>query len=260
MTSLGHIVQFVGPDKWRRASDEAMTFPELPPSDGNRGKVDQSRFDMIPHEIEHLIWDGSAAWEEKFRLFRDVYREFPSYGHLMYLNFHVPEFPVALRQVLWDWTKECLLERGSARANWVAYWLWCDVFEAGHARERIALAAEAFQELTGPRAQPAVLRAVLENSGPVSFELKARLYDRLIDDPDWHPWIFESLLRSAGDVYGLLDAREARRYVARLSMPSRAKEVKEFHRALASPVKKEFPQTLADAIRKEGQREGSGGI
>jgi hypothetical protein len=57
---------------------------------------------------------------------------------------------------------------------------------------------------------------LLEYAGPVPFDLKAPLYNRLIKDKANHPAIFKSLLYSAQDVYGKIDKPRAQALLKKL--------------------------------------------
>jgi hypothetical protein len=249
--TIAELVREVGANRWHQAC--VASVEDSSRKDFGRGPstIHGSGFDMIPWEVESLIWEGEGALLEKFRLMVGAFDQMPQYAFLLQLTFHLEEFTAQERMEVWQWAKQRLQTHPSAVSNPVGYWLWCDVFESGAKPERIAIAREGFLELTKDVRLETVVESVLENSGPVPFELKAKLYERLMQDKKWHPWIFESLLRSAGDVYGHLDVVAARKVVSRLEIPERAGELEAFAAALLKPVPKEYPATLADAIRQE---------
>ncbi len=249
--SLADVVDLVGADRWQAACAAAVTETRRSNYGSKGGSWHGSGLDQVPWDLQDFIWDETRLPIDNFRLMQAVVGQMPTYAYLLQFTFNLERFSAAERLEIWQWTRNCLANRASPVAVPVAYWLWCDVFESGREPERVAIAREAFVELTNDIAQHSVLEVVLENSGPAPWDLKAVLYDKLVHDSHWHPWIFESLLRSAGDVYGYLDAASARKYIAKLRIPGREDDLEKFDQALMNPIPKQFPQTLSDAIRAE---------
>ena len=110
------------------------------------------------------------------------------------------------------------------------YALWCGYFEDS------AVVKEAWDALTGSDTPSAALRAVLRASGPVPYELKAALYERLLPDPAWHEAIGESLLWSTVDTFGQVERAAARRVLQQLRLPPDLPGLQELRTRLASPA------------------------
>ncbi|MFN0007131.1 MAG: hypothetical protein ACKVXR_04420 [Planctomycetota bacterium] len=160
-----------------------------------------------------MIWDTESPWVDRVTLFFSIYDVMPSYGHLIYAKMKYGEFDADARAQWWSEIRERLVGPDLALRQPIAYSLWCNFFEDDRAVE------ESWAELTANDAPRALLRVVLANSGPVPFGLKQCLYDRLLPDPAWHASIFESLVRSAFDVYGQIEIAAARSLLDRLELP-----------------------------------------
>ena len=70
---------------------------------------------------------------------------------------------------------------------------------------------------------PALIEAagerVLDVAGPVPWDYKAPLYERLAEEERWHAAILRSLQFSQTDVYGSIDASAAGLFRAQLKLP-----------------------------------------
>jgi hypothetical protein len=116
----------------------------------------------------------------------------------------------------------------------VAYSLWVDYYEDRSTVE------EAWRETTRLDGDwERRLERVLIASGPVPYSLKAPVYQRLIDQRRWHPFIFRSLLHSAYDVYGHLDIAAARQLLGHLKLPPDTEHLDDLSAKLASTTPKE---------------------
>lgn len=168
----------------------------------------------VPHEIDELLWyEGDAPADRRMAVALELYRAMPCYANLMGLKLVFDDLPQDVRERMWAEFRTLLAQPDERLAEPLAYSLFVDFYEDP------ATVDEAWAE-TGaadPR-EPRRLERVLESSGPVPFTLKERLYERLVDDPRWHPHLFRSLLRSAIDTYGDLDERKARNWLQRLDL------------------------------------------
>jgi hypothetical protein len=76
--------------------------------------------------------------------------------------------------------------------------------------------------------------------------LKVPIYERLVESTHWHPFIFRSLLYSAFDVYGQIDAKVARMLLENLSLSKTTEglyELREKLDAEGEPATRRFRQT-----------------
>ena len=77
------------------------------------------------------------------------------------------------------------------------------------------------------------LERLLSVSGPVPWDLKPEVYDRLMDDVRWHEWIDISIYRSAFDFRGKVDPVAALAIHARLELPADTQGVEVLRERLA---------------------------
>jgi len=208
MVTKSDVIRKVGEQTYLDACASARR--DAARSDYGRGMGWGEPLADIPHQVTDLIWDGDWPWRVKLRLFFEIYDDMPAYGHLMYLPHHYSHFSLADNQEWWAGVRARLASGDPSLAQPLAYSLWCDSFEHPDRVE------QAWSELSGESVPEPALRIVLLSSGPVPYPLKRRVYDRLIADAGWHGAIFQSLLNSAFDVFGLIDARDACELLTRL--------------------------------------------
>ena len=157
----------------------------------------------------------------------DVYREMPCYATLMYMRHYFFEWDEDARRRFWEEYRSLLSDDDDRLADPIAYSLWCDYFEDPASVE------EAWTAVASPGAVSELgLRRVLDVSGPVPYHLKVPIYERLIGSKHWHPFIFRSLLDSAFDVYGQIDAKAARKLLDKLSLSKATEGLNELREKL----------------------------
>lgn len=200
-----------------------------------RGGADESGLDEwpddlgdVPHDLAHTLWyEGDSSPADRLALAQALYRAMPCYANLMYIAQTFHEFKREERATVWAEYRALLAQPDDRLAEPVTYSLWVDFYEGR------STVKEAWEQTS--RVDPLDerrLQRVLEVSGPVPFKLKAQVYKELVDDPDWHPYIFKSLLASALDVYGLLNRRGARGWLSRLALPPETPGLAELRAAL----------------------------
>ena len=202
------IIQAVGESAFAEACGQARAEAAKP--DYGRG---ESWTSDIPHAVADELWSAAVPPEEAVEALFSLYDDLPAYGLLMYTIHQYVEWPAGVRERYWADVRARLGGPDPALAAPLSYCLWCDWFEDS------ALVVEAWTALTARGATPTVLRRVLAASGPVPYDLKRALYERLVDRPEWHADIFGSLLHSAFDVFGQIDRVDARRWLGRLQLP-----------------------------------------
>jgi hypothetical protein len=209
------IVARVGAKEWREACTAAKASAADPRFESSSPVVEgaNARLEKIPHEIETYIWDGDLSPEARIDLLFEVYDDMPAYGHLMYAKHNYTRLPPAQRQEFWRFVRDRLAGDDLALRQPLEYSLWCDFFEDQDTVH------EAWNALVTPDASSRLLESVLLHSGPVPYDLKRRLYDRLLPDPKWHPFIFRSLLHSRFDYFGDFDPKHAEKLLRRLKIP-----------------------------------------
>ena len=184
----------------------------------------------VPHDLEDLVWTaGEASWVDRVALAFELYRQMPCYATLMYTTGYYPQWDRQARQLFWNEYRTLISDPDDRLAEPVAYSLWCDYFENPETVHK------AWSEIARPDVlTERGLERVLDVSGPVPFRLKRALYDELVADERWHPFIFRSLLHSAFDVFGDVEIEAGRRLLAQLSVPEDAPGLRELRDKLAS--------------------------
>lgn len=131
-----------------------------------------------------------------------LYRAMPCYAVLMYVGFepHDVAFWTAVRSLLDD--------PDDRLAAPMAYWLWCGPFEGPEVRDAWRQVVEG-----APRLR---LRRVLSVSGPVPWELKAPLLERLCEQSEWRGPVLDALEGAAFDVLGSVEVGAALALLERL--------------------------------------------
>jgi hypothetical protein len=134
----------------------------------------------------------------------------PSYRCLSELKMCYSDLDDGLRSKLWEAYRALLAEADDRLADPVAYSLWVDFFEDPR--------TEAWAEMTASDLGRKGLERLLDASGPVPYELKEPLYERLAADPAWHAAVFRGLLYSYFDYYGKIDRAKAARLLEQLQL------------------------------------------
>jgi hypothetical protein len=191
------IINIIGQESYRDACEYARqniqrTSPEL------------------SHQIRELIWDSDASWSKKLELFFDIYDDMPTYGYVMDVAMNYHEFSSTDKKMWWSMARDRLASGDYATEQPVAYSLWCDFFEDPNTVE------ESWAEVSNETVPESVLRIALLQSGPVPYQLKRQVYDRLLPNSDWHNLIFHSLTCSAFDAYGQIDSHDASKLLSQL--------------------------------------------
>jgi hypothetical protein len=213
------LVEIVGLDHYRDACRSARRDAER--QDYGRGDPGADDSSLVPHDLSDALWESDAPLAEKIRTLFEIYDEMPAYGLLMYVSHEYSHWPQAAKRQYWAAFASRLASSDRALARPLAYNLWCDWFEHG------IHTADAWEALTAPAQPDYVLQEVLIASGPVPWELKSRLYARLIPEQKWHYYIFRSLLHSAFDVFGKFERDEATTLLAKLKLPDDTENLEE---------------------------------
>ncbi len=185
------------------------------------------RLSDIGQDIPMFIWGSSLSGPEKIQLLADVYTDIPTYSlwFIFYSDLWrgIKSDPdqTSTRTKFWSLVRQWLSGDSDELAEPICYTLWCDYFED---KDDVV---EAWNALVQEGAPDRLLERVLENSGPVPYNLKIELYQRLIHDHPWHYFIFESILHSEFDYYGKIDRRDARAWLERLQLNELSDEDKQ---------------------------------
>lgn len=230
MADIRDLIASVGEERFRRACEWAWATAA---GTGRSGEEDlDARWPRdvvdVPHDLADAVWEeGEASWMERVALAFELYREVPCYATLMYMRHYFSDWDPAARRRFWDEYRALLSDEDDRLADPIAYSVWCDYFEDPASVE------EAWTAVASPGAvSERGLRRVLDVSGPVPYDLKVPVYERLVGSTHWHPFIFRSLLYSAFDVYGQIDARAARKLLDKLSLSKTTEGLEELRQKL----------------------------
>lgn len=212
---MGEVVAFIGEARfleacawaWRTAAGTGFR---------SQGRVEwPNDLEEVPHDVEEMVWTGKRPAVAEAALAFTLYRRMPCYGNLICVPFSDWSADEPARTLFWREYRDLVSDPDDRLADPVTYSLWCDYYEDP------ATVHEAWTETAlHPETSQRGLERILNRSGPVPFPLKASLYEQLINEPRWHPFIFLSLLHSRFDYFGQLDIEPARHLLARLQLPA----------------------------------------
>jgi len=172
----------------------------------------QEDFDLLTDIVE-ILMETNAKPKAKIGLLFEVYREAPSFTLINELFLHYwRDLPRKGKGEFWRQVQVILGSRNDRLTASVEQALWCDFFETPEFVE------EAWYSLLDRNPDDEVIKRILITSGPVPFRLKTALYERLLSDRKWHPYIYKSILHSAFDYYGDINENEARSMLSRLRL------------------------------------------
>jgi hypothetical protein len=188
-------------------------------------------------DISDSVWYSEMAIADKINLGFQLYHLFPSYYHFLVPFYHLIRNKETdqkdLKNKVWE---NLMFYLGSEDfyADPVKYVLWVEFFEDSSTVE------ETWKGLMNyPRNNQAVLR-LIEKAGPVPFELKYPLYEKLLKDEMNHKSILKSLLFSAYDVYGIIDIEKTRVILPKLNIEGESED----YRLLLDKINNTLPNRV----------------
>ena len=200
----------IGPERFRKAARLAQ---ETAKDTGNAMPPEQPILWQLPLEIGDMIWNDPTSLTQKMDDLIAVYQEMPCYGLLSYMGDFFESLDSTEQDRFWTHCTEILDNELRYFARPMEYFLWCDFFERG---DRVC---EAWDELITPSTPRLALQSILLISGPVPFDLKLELYNRLLPNPQWHHWIFLSILHSYSETNGQFSENPAKAILQKLLLP-----------------------------------------
>lgn len=205
-----------------RTIQDILSFFELTDTETNRlskeakhnsigcGKIVVMK-DLLPetwklfNEMSDIVWYSNMANTQKILLGFELFEFFPSYYHFLipfYRTVYKKDASKKEKEIIWrKFSKYLIAEK--YYADPVEYVLWVEFFE-----DPITV-KETWKGLLKNCLNNNSLLRLLEIAGPVPFNLKEPIYNKLIIDKKNHEAIFNSLLNSAFDVFGQIDKKKA---------------------------------------------------
>ncbi|MBP6430545.1 MAG: hypothetical protein KA319_02175 [Ferruginibacter sp.] len=167
------------------------------------------------YEISDKVWYSTMTNLKKISLGFQLYEIFPSYYHFLtpfYYGIRNKEIVEPNeKEIIWTHFMKYLAAE-NYYADPVGYVLWVEFFEDK------STVRETWQGLVNNYSNKKSLLRLLEQAGPVPFDLKETHYNSLLVDKTTHELIFNSLLYSAYDVYGQIDNKKALNILAKLKV------------------------------------------
>ena len=192
-------------------------------SNTNQVELNSKTWDLFD-DISEDIWYGDLELKTKIQLGFDFFHKFPSYYHFLVPFYRIImnkelEKNIGLKDVIWSKFMSYLsLEKHYS--DTVSYVLWVEFFEDASTME------ETWKGLLKHCKDDKCLQILIENAGPVDFDLKEPVYHRLIDNENNHISIFKSLLHSSFDVYGKTNDRKAKLLLSKLKINTNTEHYK----------------------------------
>lgn len=174
-------------------------------------------------EIADKVWYSTMPNAQKISLGFQLYEIFPSYYHFLVPFYHVIRNKEIVdlneKKIIWTHFMKYLASE-NYYADPVGYVLWVEFFEDEDT------VRETWQGLMNNYTEKKSLLRLLEQAGPVPFELKEIQYNSLLADKTNHELILNSLLYSAYDVYGQINKKKALKILSSLNVDTKAENYK----------------------------------
>jgi len=191
---------------------------------GKTGNVKELPKDIwnLFYEISDKVWYSELSPSTKIKLGFQLYETFPNYYHFLTPFYHLVKNNEVTdpneKEMIWQYFMKYLASE-RFYADPVGYVLWVDFFEDE------STVHEAWNGLMKFYDKKAALR-LLEQTGPVPYELKEKLYKTLVKETENHEAIFKSLLYSAYDVFGQISKGKAKDLLKQLKIDRTTEEYK----------------------------------
>jgi hypothetical protein len=166
-------------------------------------------------EISDKVWYSTMTNSQKISLGFQLYETFPSYYHFVTPFYHgIRNKEIVVpneKEIIWKHFMKYLASE-NYYADPVGYVLWVEFFEDE------TTVRDTWQGLVNNYTDKKALLRLLEQAGPVPFDLKETHYNNLLVDKTNHELIFNSLLYGAYDVFGQIDKKKALNILAKLKI------------------------------------------
>lgn len=205
-----------------RLSNEAKTVSIDCGKKGVLKGLTSATWDLFD-EMSDEVWDSSMTNLQKIMLGFQLYEIFPSYYHFLVPFYHGIRNKEIVdpneKPIIWKQFVKYLASE-SYYADPVGYVLWVEFFEDE------TTVRETWQGLVDNYSDRKSLLGLLEQAGPVPFDLKETVYESLLIDETSHELIFNSLLYSAYDVFGKIDKQKTLNLLTKLKIDTETENYK----------------------------------
>lgn len=193
-------------------------------SNTERVELDSETWSLF-EDMSFDLWENNDfKLDIKVMLGLKLFETFPHYYHFLVPFYHIIankelENQLDLKEMIWS---KFMTYLGGEKyySDTVAYVLWVEFFEDYTTVE------ETWKGLLKNSKNNKSLQVLIENAGPVDFDLKEPTYYKLIGNVNNHMSIFKSLLNSSFDAYGKTNNKKAKLLLSKLKISKDTKHYK----------------------------------
>jgi hypothetical protein len=179
-------------------------------------------------ELAELVTDNNdiGSLEYRLQLLFSIFSQKPSYFTSYCFVKLYDKFDSELKSKFWDKFVEELENNEGKVKDELKYLLWVEFF-----RDSLTV-NEAWNQILERSKSNEIISILLNQSGPVPFDLKLKLYNELIDNQEWHMPILKSIHHSLFDITGSVNIEDAKMIVDQLQVDKSDEVYKEVNRRL----------------------------
>ncbi len=208
-----------------RLSNEAKVVSVDCGKKGVNKRLSSDTWDLFD-EISDKVWYSTMTNSQKISLGFQLFETFPSYYHFLTPFYHGIRNKEIVdpteKEIIWKYLMKYLASE-EYYADPVSYVLWVEFFED---KTTVKDAWQGLAHLVNNYSDKKALQRLLEQAGPVPFDLKESIYNSLLIDKTNHELIFNSLLYSAYDVFGQIDKKKALNILSKLKVDTETENYK----------------------------------
>lgn len=152
-----------------------------------------------------LYYDETLKGKQKIDLTLQLFNRNPKVGILSELFMDFNGMEVSEKEMIWDYFKQFLAGGESHQRKEIEIFLWLNIF-GGLETTNIN---EVWKKIVDDYRDKNILKRLLTISSPIPFNLKNKLYQKVIENKEFHDYIFESLESSFFCLYGKINIPKA---------------------------------------------------
>jgi hypothetical protein len=178
-----------------------------------------------PGDLIEKLWETKLPVKEKIFLSLDIYDLYPSYSVLsnMWLEYKCSdEIKREFNDIIFKKYQDELSTSDKRLSESTEYSLYFDVFEDPDRNK------DAWNYFLNNNPTNKFLKIMLANSGPVPYDLKHQLYEKLIKDENFHLDIYKSIRHSCFDNCGIINKEQAKYIFTKLKLADKMDEVNKY--------------------------------
>jgi len=184
----------------------------------SKNNLNESTAILICLTICH--YDETLSGKQKINLLLQLFDQDPECVILTELSIFNNEMAVSEKNVMWNYFRKQLSKGDSLHREYIERSLWIGFFEDSE------IVNEAWEKLVGDYQDKNILKRLLTISSPIPFNLKNKLYQKVIENKEFHDYIFESLESSFFCLYGKINIQRARIILSNLKVDKTERYIK----------------------------------